>query len=158
MGNALVAQGIEHRFPNPMSYVGKTGKRWEIRLFTSPGWLKTHSDCKTMDQDWTMNGVRDWSKHDKWSAVVTGRDSTTSNSRPPNGSRDSTSSVFTASSTISRRPRSRQTTLTIVRPQRPETMKRTSLYRTQAESLPLPRQATILTSEFASLRKDNNGD
>jgi len=32
---APVAQGIEHRFPNPMIHVGEEEKRWEIRV----GWL-----------------------------------------------------------------------------------------------------------------------
>ena len=51
--NALVAQGIEHRFPNPTFHVAKTGKRWEIRLFNGSEWLKTDPYRKTLEQDWS---------------------------------------------------------------------------------------------------------
>ena len=50
---ALVAQGIEHRFPNPMFYVATDGKRWETGLFSGSEWLKTHPCCKTLEQDWS---------------------------------------------------------------------------------------------------------
>jgi hypothetical protein len=30
---ALVAQGIEHRFPNPKIHVGVDGKSWKLRHF-----------------------------------------------------------------------------------------------------------------------------
>ncbi len=52
---ALVAQGIEHRFPNPTFYVAKAGKGWEIRLFGGSEWLKMHPYCKTLEQDWSKS-------------------------------------------------------------------------------------------------------
>lgn len=52
---ALVAQGTEHRFPNPKFYMAKNGKRWEIRRFTGSKWAMGHSCCGNMEQHWSKS-------------------------------------------------------------------------------------------------------
>ena len=44
--NALVAQGIEHRFPNPKMHMGKTRKRWKFGLFAGPIGVAPHAYCR----------------------------------------------------------------------------------------------------------------
>lgn len=56
-GNALVAQGIEHRFPNPKFHVAKNGKRWKIRLFAGFRWYKTHPYCRTLERASSSSGA-----------------------------------------------------------------------------------------------------
>ena len=53
VGFAPVAQGIEHRFPNPKLDVGETGKRWRFGLFTGPMSVAAQPYCKTMEQHWS---------------------------------------------------------------------------------------------------------